>query len=117
MESLSLNLIDRLIDTFKDNKQFNYDYDKNYFYASLNPESNPYSVNCLIKWIKNIEENERIIALDFDKIEKDLQQLLQKYRTVYSQCLIETRCFCVFESGKSKRFPFLPVPSFFQRGY
>ena len=42
-------------------------------------DSNPYSLQCLIDWIYNIEENDKLIELDFDKIEQDLEQLSIKY--------------------------------------
>ena len=42
-------------------------------------ESNPYSLQCMIDWIYNIENHERIIELDFEVIEQDLRQLKVKY--------------------------------------
>ena len=42
-------------------------------------ESNPYSLQCLIDWVDKIENDNKIMVLDFDKIEQDLQHLLDKY--------------------------------------
>ena len=42
-------------------------------------ETHPYSLQCLIDWVRSIEENDTIIKLDFDKIEQDLQQLKAKH--------------------------------------
>eukprot|EP01084_Bolivina_argentea_P173478 300489_1 len=50
-----------------------------YLIPSLTKELNPYSLQCLIDWVYNIEQNNKIIELDFDKMEKDIQSLKEKY--------------------------------------
>eukprot|EP01083_Nonionella_stella_P262045 891502_1 len=37
-----------------------------------------YSLKCFVDWIDNIETNNKIIALDFDKVEKDIQEYFEK---------------------------------------
>ena len=69
-------LIDELMDTFHVNDPTP-DIVNDSFLPSLS--SNPYSLQCLIDWIYNIEEKDRITELDFDKIEQDLKQLKFKY--------------------------------------
>eukprot|EP01084_Bolivina_argentea_P320321 555757_1 len=41
-------------------------------------EINSYSLQCFIDWIDAIESNDKIIQLDFDKIEQDLKQQIEK---------------------------------------
>eukprot|EP01084_Bolivina_argentea_P182246 314661_1 len=74
--STVIRLINELIDRFKQHK-----LPTNLLPSLESKLSNPYSLQCLIDWIYNIEKNNQIIVLDFDKIENDLQELQSKYGT------------------------------------
>eukprot|EP01084_Bolivina_argentea_P047607 87734_1 len=73
----AINVIDELINKFRVIKQFNYDPTNDTLMPAL--KTNPYSLQCFIDWVYNIEQNDKIIELDFEKIEKDIQQLKANY--------------------------------------
>eukprot|EP01083_Nonionella_stella_P022079 61057_1 len=60
--------------------EFEYDTTNDTFLPSLDSNgSNPYSLQSLIDWVDNIENNHKIIPFDFDKIERDLKKLKDQY--------------------------------------
>eukprot|EP01083_Nonionella_stella_P022078 61054_1 len=77
--SATVELVDELVCIFESNKQFEYDTVNDAFLPGLESNTNPYSLQALIGWVYNIENNHKIIALDFDNIEKDLGNLKEQY--------------------------------------
>eukprot|EP01083_Nonionella_stella_P230777 815497_1 len=77
--SATVELVDELVCIFESNKQFEYDTVNDAFLPGLESNTNPYSLQALIGWVYNIENNHNIIALDFDNIEKDLGNLKEQY--------------------------------------